>query len=285
MTTKQKHTVASIQQFKIAQNKISAITAYDFPTAKIINELNFPIVLVGDSASMMVYGYDNTTPVTMDEMLLISRSVTRGVDRALIVGDMPFMSYQPSMELAIQNAGRFIKEGKVDAIKLEGGVEYIEQISGIIQSGIPVMGHLGLQPQSILIDSEYKIHGKDVKSALKIYKDALALEKAGVFALVLEGIPIELAELITKKLNIPTIGIGAGPMCDGQIQVLHDIIGLFGDKTPKHAHTYINTKKLITEHLNKYQKDILNNQFPKLEHAKNMSSEQLMLFKKAIENI
>ena len=285
MTSKQKYTIASIQQFKTNQNKISAITAYDFPTAQIINELNFPIVLVGDSASMVVYGYDNTTPINMEEMLLISRSVNRGIDRALIVGDMPFMSYQSSIELAIKNAGRFIKEGKVDAVKLEGGREYINQISSIIQAGIPVMGHLGLQPQSILIDSGYKIHGKDVTSALKIYKDALALEKVGVFALVLEGIPSELAELITQKLTIPTIGIGAGLMCDGQIQVLHDIIGLFGENSPKHAHTYINTKKLITENLKQYQKDVLNKQFPKSAHAKNMNSEQLSLFKKAIENI
>lgn len=285
MNSTQKHTIASIQQFKTQQNKISAITAYDFPTAKIVNELNFPIVLVGDSASMVVYGYDNTTPINMEEMLLISRSVHRGIDRALIVGDMPFMSYQPSIELAIKNAGRFIKEGRVDAVKLEGGKEYINQISGIIQAGIPVMGHLGLQPQSILIDSGYRIHGKDVASALKIYKDALALEKAGIFALVLEGIPIELAELITQKLNIPTIGIGAGLMCDGQIQVLHDIIGLFGEETPKHAHTYINTKQLITENLKQYQEDVLNKQFPNSTHAKNMSSEQLKLFKKAIENI
>ena len=230
MTTRQKHSISSIQKLKKTQKKFSAITAYDFPTAQIINDLNFPVVLVGDSASMVVYGYKNTVPINMEEMILVSRAVTRGTNYALIVADMPFMSYQPSIEIAIQNAGRLIKEGKADAVKLEGGREYINQISAIIKGGIPVMGHLGLQPQSILIDSEYKIHGKDVKSALKIYKDALALEKAGVFALVLEGIPIELAELITKKLNIPTIGIGAGPMCDGQIQVLHDIIGLFGDK-------------------------------------------------------
>ena len=285
MTGKQKHTISSIQNFKTKQNKISAITAYDFPTAQIVDELNFPLVLVGDSASMVVYGYDNTTPITMEEMLLISRSVYRGINQALIVGDMPFMSYQPSVEIAIENAGRLIKEGKVDAVKLEGGEEYIAQISGIIQAGIPVMGHLGLQPQSILIDSGYKIHGKDVSSALKIYKDALALERAGVFALVLEGIPVELADLITQKLSIPTIGIGAGQMCDGQIQVLHDVVGLFGERTPKHAHTYMNIKKLMIKNLTQYQEDIINKQFPKSEHSQNMNAEQLILFKKAIENI
>ena len=285
MTTRQKHSISSIQKLKKTQKKFSAITAYDFPTAQIINDLNFPVVLVGDSASMVVYGYKNTVPINMEEMILVSRAVTRGTNYALIVADMPFMSYQPSIEIAIQNAGRLIKEGKADAVKLEGGREYINQISAIIKGGIPVMGHLGLQPQSILIDSEYKIHGKDAKSALKIYEDAVALEQAGIFALVLEGVPVELAELITNKLKIPTIGIGAGPMCDGQIQVLHDIIGLFGEHSPKHSHTYINVKKLIATNLKKYQQDVLNKEFPKLKHSKNMDNEQLRQLKKTIENI
>ena len=281
----QKHTVADIQKLKTQKENFAVITAYDFPTAQIIDALNFPIVLVGDSASMVVYGYNNTTLINMEEMLLISRAVSRGIKKALIVGDMPFMSYQPSIEIAIQNAGRFIKEGKVDAIKLEGGLEHIEKISAIINAGVPVMGHLGLKPQSILIDSEYKIHGKTAESAFKVYQDALALEEAGVFALVLEGVPVELAALITKKIKIPTIGIGAGEICDGQIQVLHDVIGLFADIGPKHAHAYINAQQLIEKALKQYQNEVLNNKFPKSIHAKNMDQKQLIKLKKTIENI
>ena len=285
MNKQKKYTIDSIQKLKIQKKTFAVITAYDFPTAQIINDLDFPIVLVGDSASMVVYGYHNTTQIDMDEMLLISRAVSRGITKALIVGDMPFMSYQPSIEIAIQNAGRFIKEGKVDAIKLEGGVEYIEQILGIIKSGIPVMGHIGLKPQSILIDSQYKIHGKTTEQAFQIYQDALALEKAGVFALVLEGVPLELAKIITNKIKIPVIGIGAGDMCDAQIQVLHDVIGLFGSRVPKHAHAYINSQKLVKDALQKYQIDVCNQQFPKHAHATNMNNQQFKKLKEAIENI
>jgi len=281
----QKHTVRSIQKLKKQKQHFAVVTAYDFPTAQIIDELDFPIVLVGDSAAMVVYGYDNTTQITMNEMLLISKAVSRGIKKTMIVGDMPFMSYQPSVELAIKNAGRFIKEGKVDAIKLEGGIEYIKQIYEIIKAGIPVMGHIGLKPQSILIESGYKIHGKTTESALKIYKDAIALEEAGVFAVVLEGVPIELAELITNKLKIPTIGIGAGHLCDGQIQVLHDIIGLLGENVPKHAFPYIHNKQIIKNALIKYQNDVINNKFSKLVQAKKMDTIEFTKLKEAIENI
>ena len=194
-----KHTILDIQKLKKKSTPFATITAYDFPTAKIINQLNIPMVLVGDSASMVVFGYKDTTPIQMDEMLLISKAVARGIDTALLVGDMPFMSYQPSVEVAVKNAGRLIKEGKMDAVKLEGGREYVEQVSAIVTAGIPVMGHVGLKPQSVLIESGYKIQGKTADSALKIYKDALALANAGVFALVLEGYQKSWQKLLHKK--------------------------------------------------------------------------------------
>jgi len=280
-----KKTILDIQKLKHLKTAFATLTAYDFPSAKIINELNIPIVLVGDSASMVVYGYKDTTPIQMNEMLLISKAVERGIDTALLIGDMPFMSYQPSAELAVQNAGRFIKEGRVDAIKLEGGIEYVKQISAIIASGIPVMGHIGLKPQSVLIESGYRVQGKTSESALKIYQDALALESVGVFALVLEGVPEELAQIITQKIKIPTIGIGAGKFCDGQIQVLHDVVGLLGADVPKHANTYINTQNMMIGAIKQYQSEVENKRFPNNNHSTKMDVQELADLKNKIENL
>tara|TARA_B100001123_G_C15280769_1_gene1013937 strand:- start:1028 stop:1873 length:846 start_codon:yes stop_codon:yes gene_type:complete len=280
-----KNKISDIIKLKKLSHPFSTVTAYDFPTAKIINELNVPLVLVGDSASMVVYGYDDTTKITMAEMMLITKAVSRGIDKALLVGDMPFMSYQPSIEQAIKNAGRFIKEGGADAIKLEGGIEYINQIKEIIKSGIPVMGHVGLTPQSVLQESGYKIQGKKSADAFKIYKDALLLEDAGVFALVLEGIPEELAQIITAKLKIPTIGIGAGKHCDGQIQVLHDLIGWFGLNIPKHAKAYTNIEKNVKEGIQQYQNEVKNQQFPSNVNTNKMKPKELLALKKKIEDL
>ena len=280
-----KNTISDIQFFKKKSTPFSMVTVYDYPTSLIINETNIPMVLVGDSASMVVYGYDNTIPITMEELILITKSVNRGIKKALIVADMPFMSYQTSTEEAIKNAGQLIKFGGADAIKLEGGSEYANRIEKIIESGVPVMGHLGLKPQSILTDSGYKIHGKKTIDAIKIYKDALALEKAGAFAVVLEGVPVELAEIITQKINIPTIGIGAGGECDGQIQVFHDLIGFFNTKIPKHAKKYINTYKIIKGALENYCDEIENKNFPDKINAVNMDSEELIKLQKNIEDI
>jgi len=277
--------ISDIQKLKNSKTPFTTITAYDYPTAKIIDDLNIPLILVGDSASMVIYGYSDTTPITMNEMLLIAKAVRRGTNNSLVVGDMPFMSYQPSSELAVKNAGRFVKEARMDAVKLEGGVEHIAQIKAIIKAGIPVMGHIGLKPQSVLVDSGYKIHGKTLNSALKIYHDALALEKAGVFSLVLEGVPEELAQLITKAVKIPTVGIGAGKFCDGQIQVIHDLIGLFGDKVPKHAKAYLDLKMLISQSLVDYQKDVANTKFPSKENTYNLDKGVLEKLKEAIANI
>ena len=277
--------ISDIQKLKGSSSSFCTVTAYDYPTAKIIDEINIPLVLVGDSASMVVYGYNDTTQITMDEMILIAKAVRRGIKKSLLVGDMPFMSYQPSVEDAIKNAGRFIKEAQMDAIKLEGGIEYLPQIKSIIQAGVPVMGHIGLKPQSILADSGYKIHGKKFNDALKIYKDALELERAGVFALVLEGVPEELAQLITESLQIPTIGIGAGRYCDGQIQVLHDLIGLFGTQVPKHAKSYVDLKNIISKSLSTYQQEVLQRQMPSNAQIYNMNEKELEHLKKAIENL
>ena len=180
-----KITIADIQKLKNNTKPFSVITAYDYPTALIINETNIPMVLVGDSASMVVYGYENTIPITVDELLLITRAVSRGINKALIIADMPFMSYQPSVEEAVRNAGQLIKYGKANAVKIEGGREYVQHVIKMVQSGIPVMGHIGLKPQSLLTDSGYKIHGKKTVEAIEIYKDAIALEGAGAFAIVL----------------------------------------------------------------------------------------------------
>ena len=277
--------ISDIQKLKNSNTPFTTITAYDYPTAKIIDDLGIPLILVGDSASMVIYGYSDTTPITMNEMLLIAKAVRRGTNNSLVVGDMPFMSYQPSSELAVKNAGRFVKEARMDAVKLEGGVEHIAQIKAIIKAGIPVMGHIGLKPQSVLVDSGYKIHGKTLNSALKIYHDALALEKAGVFSLVLEGVPEELAQLITKAVKIPTVGIGAGKFCDGQIQVMHDLIGLFGDKVPKHAKAYLDLKMLISQSLVDYKKDVANTKFPSKENTYNLDKGVLEKLKEAIANI
>jgi len=282
---KNKITISDIQKYKDTQVPLSTITVYDYPTSLIINSLEIPMVLVGDSASMVVYGYNNTTPITMDELLLITKSVHRGIDRALIVADMPFMSYQPSNVDAVKNAGKFIKKGGAGAVKLEGGVEYLERILKIIEAGIPVMGHLGLQPQSILKESGYKIQGKSLKEALKIYNDAIALDQAGVFAIVLEGIPHELAQIITEKISVPTIGIGAGKKCDGQIQVFHDLIGSFDSKVPKHAKKYINNYTIIQDVLENYCSDVVNKKFPNKTNSVAMSPAELLKLKKKIENI
>ena len=280
-----KTTISDIQKFKNNISPFSTITVYDYPTALIVNDTDIPMVLVGDSASMVVYGYNNTMPITMEELLLITKSVKRGINKALIVADMPFMSYQPSNEQAVKNAGKFIKEGGADAVKLEGGIEYINRILRIVKAGIPVMGHIGLQPQSILKDSGYKIQGKLLKGALKIYNDAIALENAGVFSIVLEGVPQELAKIISKKVKVPTIGIGAGQYCDGQIQVFHDLIGSFDSKVPKHAKKYINNYKIIKDALEQYCEEVKNKKFPYKINAVKMDSKELISLRKNIEDI
>jgi len=261
-----KITIRDIQKLKGGDTPFATITAYDYVSAQNANAVNIPLVLVGDSAAMVVYGMENTIPISMDELIFLVRAVCRGTKKALVVADMPFMSYQASVEDAVRNAGRFVKEGGACAIKLEGGTPYTAQIRAIIDAGIPVMGHVGLLPQSYNLSSGYRIQGKSKLEAKKIIEDAAAVQESGAFAVVLEGIPANLAERITKLLDIPTIGIGAGPFCDGQIQVYHDILGLYGDFSPKHAKRYGNFGVEIQKKLVEYKNEVEGKTFPTKEH-------------------
>ena len=261
-----KITIRDIQKLKGGDTPFATITAYDYVSAQNADAVNIPLVLVGDSAAMVVYGMENTIPISMDELLFLVRAVCRGTKKALVVADMPFMSYQASVEDAVRNAGRFVKEGGACAIKLEGGTPYTAQIRAIIDAGIPVMGHVGLLPQSYNLSSGYRIQGKSKLEAKKIIEDAAAVQESGAFAVVLEGIPANLAERITKLLDIPTIGIGAGPFCDGQIQVYHDILGLYGDFSPKHAKRYGNFGVEIQKKLAEYKNEVEGKTFPTKEH-------------------
>ena len=251
-------TIDYIKSLKNNSEPFPTITAYDYISAQIIDDAGLPLILVGDSASMMVYGYNTTIPISIDEMLLLVKAVAKGALNALVVADMPFLSYQPSIEETIKNAGRLIKEGNANAVKLEGGKHMYENIKSLVNIGIPVMGHVGLTPQSYNQMSGYKIQGKTDEEAQNIIDDAIAVEEAGAFSIVLECIPEKLAKQITKKLKIPTIGIGSGSFCNGQIQVFHDVVGLQKNKPPKHAmvggNLYNETLQIITDYKNKIKK-------------------------------
>lgn len=253
-----KITIQDIKNLKHSDSPFATLTAYDFCSAQILDQAEIPLILVGDSASMTVYGYDTTIPVSMDEMLLVVSAVCRGVQRALVVADMPFLSYQPSIDETIKNAGKFIKIGGAHAVKLEGGEHIVENIQALVNNGIPVLGHVGLMPQSINQTSGYKIQGKTNQGADQIMNDARAVEEAGAFGVVLECIPETLATTITGELSIPTIGIGSGNTCDGQIQVFHDILGLTKKSPPKHAKQYAKLYNTILAIVKKYQNDINN---------------------------
>ena len=251
-----KITIQNIKDFKATSHSFATLTAYDFNSAHILDSAEIPLILVGDSASMTMYGYNTTLPVSMDEMMLLVKAVTRGAKRSLVVADMPFLSYQPSLETTIKNAGLFMKECGAGAVKLEGGTRVVKNISALVEHGIPVLGHIGLTPQSVNQLSGYKIQGKTTEDAQKIIDDAMAVENAGAFGVVLECIPEELATHITQKLQIPTIGIGSGNTCDGQIQVFHDIMGLMDNKPPKHAKQYDTLYANMLNIVKRYKDDI-----------------------------
>jgi len=229
----EKVTIIEIQKIKLEGRKISALTAYDYPFARLLDDAGVDIILVGDSVGMTVQGSENTLSVTLEDMIYHTKAVKKGVKRAFLVADMPFMSYQVSIDEALKNAGRLIKEGGAEAVKLEGGVIMQDTVNALVEIGIPVMGHIGLTPQSIHIFGGYKVQGRKPFRAKEIVEDAKALEDAGAFSVVLEGIPLEVAKEITRVLKIATIGIGAGPFCDGQVMVIHDLIGLSGAFKPK----------------------------------------------------
>lgn len=260
-------TIPAVIGKKKSRSKITALTAYDFCFAKILDDMEIDVVLVGDSLAMTSLGFPNTLPVTMDEMILHTRSASRGIQNSLLVGDMPFMSYHVSDGQAIANAGRFLQEGGAAAVKLEGGVRVANKARAIIQAGIPVMGHIGLTPQSMHQFGGYKVQGRNLLQAQRIKQDALELEKAGAFAVVLEAIPSDLAGEITERLKIPTIGIGAGPHCDGQILVLHDLLGLTRDFTPKFVKRYADLNSEIKKAVGEYIREVRSGQFPDKEHS------------------
>lgn len=238
------------------------LTAYDYSTARIVDEVGIPLILVGDSLGMVILGYESTIPVTMAEMLHHTRAVVRGSRQAMVIGDMPFMTYHVSVEEALRNAARFIQEGGAQAVKLEGGVTVAEKVRRIVECGIPVMGHIGLTPQSINQLGGYKVRGKTPEAAARLIEDASALEQAGAFAIVLETVPAQLASLITRRAGIPTIGIGAGIGCDGQVQVINDILGSFADFVPKHAKQYTKLTDTIRGAVTEYHDDVKAGSFP-----------------------
>jgi len=259
--------ISGLKQMKKRGEKIVMLTAYDYPSARIIDEAGIPVILVGDSLGMVVLGYDSTLPVTMEDMLHHVKAVVRGSTHAHVVADMPFMSYQVSAEEALRNAGRFLQEAGAQSVKLEGGMAIADTVRRLVQTGIRVMGHLGLTPQSINQFGGYKVQGKTPAAAVKLLNDAIALEDAGAYAVVLETIPAALAKLVTERVSIPTIGIGAGPDCDGQVQVFHDLLGLYPNFLPKHAKPYAKLAATITEAVRNYDNEVKSGRFPDSEHS------------------
>ena len=268
-----KNTVVTFKEAKQKNEKLSMLTAYDYSTAKIIDEAGINGILVGDSLGMVCLGYEDTLSVTMEDMIHHTSAVTRGAKNTLVVADMPFMSYQTCVYDAVVNAGRLIKEGRAQAVKLEGGIEVCDKIEAIVKASIPVMGHIGLTPQSVNAFGGFKVQGKDEEAAKKLIDEALAIEKAGAFAVVLECVPAKLAAIISEKLSIPTIGIGAGVNCDGQILVYQDMLGVFSDFTPKFVKKYENLGEKMNIAFRKYIEEIKGGVFPAEEHSFKISDE------------
>ena len=263
-------TINQIKDMKQKGEKITMLTAYDYSTAKIVDEVGVPLILVGDSLGMVVLGYESTVPVTMEDMLHHTKAVVRGTKHTMIVGDMPFMTYHISIDDALKNATRFIQEAGAQAIKLEGGVTVAEKVKRIVECGIPVMGHIGLTPQSIHQFGGFRVQGRTPEAAVKMLKDAQALEEAGAFAVVLETVPTPLATLITQKIGIPTIGIGAGVGCDGQVQVINDILGSYTDFVPKHAKQYAKLADIMSSAITEYYNEVKAGTFPTAKQSFSM---------------
>ena len=262
-----KTTTATFKKAKQSGEKITMLTAYDYSTAKLEDTAGVESILVGDSLGMVVLGYENTLSVTMEDMIHQSAAVARGAENALVVTDMPFMSYQTSVYDAVVNAGRLIKEGHADAVKLEGGVKFKEHIRAIVDASIPVMGHIGMTPQSVNAFGGFKVQGKSIEDAKRVIEDAKAVEEAGAFAVVLECVPAPLAEYITEILSIPTIGIGAGSSCDGQVLVYQDMLAMYSDFTPKFVKKFGNIGESMTASFKKYCEEVKSGEFPATEHT------------------
>ncbi len=285
-TTPPKVTTLSLQQKKARHEPIVMLTAYDYPTALAVDSTGVvDAILVGDSLGMAVLGYETTLPVTMEDMLHHCKAVARGARSALLIGDMPFLSYQISVEEAVRNAGRFLQEGGMEAIKLEGGRERLEAVRAIVAAGIPVMGHLGLTPQSVHLFGGFRAQGRSAAAARRLLEDALLLEEAGCFSLVLESIPARLATLISQRLTIPVIGIGAGAGCDGQVLVLHDMLGFFERFTPRFVKKYADLSAEIRRAVTAYASEVQARQFPAQEHTIDMSDEEWEAFQQDLDSI
>jgi 3-methyl-2-oxobutanoate hydroxymethyltransferase len=281
---RKKVTARTLRGMKHASQVISVLTAYDYPTALAIDQAGIDVILVGDSLGMVVLGYANTLPVTMEDMLHHCKAVSRGAQYALLIGDMPFMSYQVSTEEAVRNAGRFLQEAGMDAVKLEGGSERLNAIRAIISSGIPVMGHLGLTPQSVHMLGGFRPQGRDASAAQRLFEDAMLLQEAGCFSLVLESVPARLARYISERLEIPTIGIGAGAGCDGQVLVTHDLLGLFERFTPKFVKKYANLYQQMSEAFIAFKSEVQGQIFPAEEHSVDMPDSEWECFLERVDH-
>ena len=278
-----KVTIMDVQQAKEENRKLTMMTAYDYPFGLLADEAGIDIVLVGDSLGMVVMGLEGTVEVNMEHMIHHIRAVARGCKNPFIVGDMPFMSYNTSIREAIINAGRLLKEGGCESIKLEGGVDFAPTIEAIVKAGIPVQGHIGLTPQTASALGGFKMQGRDAAAAKQIIDDAKALEGAGVFSMILEAVPAPLGKLVAEAVKVPVIGIGAGPDVDGQVLVTHDMIGLFDKFVPKFVKQYTNIRKVILDALSEYKQEVLDVKFPAPEHSFKMPEEALEALKKMIE--
>lgn len=277
-----KVSILDIQQKKLQQQPITVLTAYDYPGATLVDEAEIDIILVGDSLAMTVLGYPDTVSITVDEMLHHCKAVARGAKRSFLVGDMPFMSYQVSQVEALRNAGRFLKEGRMEAIKLEGGREVIETVRAMTAVGIPVMGHLGLTPQTATNLGGYKVQARTATAAKRLLEDAVALQEAGCFSIVLEAIPAPVAEIVSQTLKIPTIGIGAGNQCDGQVLVFHDLLGIFDRFVPKFVKQYANLRQPMLDSFLAYKAEVEAGTFPSEAYTFSMDEEELRQFKERL---
>ena len=266
--------ILDLQNRKARGEIITMLTAYDYSSSSLVDAAEIDMILVGDSLGMVVLGYDSTVPVTMEEMLHHCKAVARGAERAFLVGDMPFMSYQASVSEAVRNAGRFLKEGGMDSVKLEGGQEMVPAIRAILDAGIPVLGHIGLTPQSQSKLGGYRVQGKTAAAAKKLLEDALVLETAGCFGIVLEAVPATVAQEISQRLRIPTIGIGAGAGCDGQVLVFHDLLGLYDRLQPRFVKQYAGLRQIIIDAFVAYREEVLSGSFPAAEHTYGMKAEE-----------
>ncbi|MDE5936331.1 MAG: 3-methyl-2-oxobutanoate hydroxymethyltransferase [Ruminococcus sp.] len=279
------NTVSTLLKQKQSGEKITMLTAYDYTTARIMDQCGVNSILVGDSLGMVMLGYENTLPVTMEDILHHTAAVSRGAENAFVIADMPFLSYQISVQEAVANAGRLIKEGGANAVKLEGGAEVCDRISAIVKASIPVVAHLGLTPQSVNVFGGFKIQGKSLENAKRLIDDALKIQEAGACAVVLEGIPAKLAEIITKKLIIPTIGIGAGDGCDGQVLVYQDMLGLTTGHTPKFVKCFADAGKIMRQGIIDYINETKSGVFPSEEHTYSMDEDIISeILKEADEN-